>query len=99
MGDTSSVANSELFVCVESGDIEGAKKLLLEKESTHGLTKFPYLDGEIVHGEKRGRTIGYPTANLGEWDLSQPCPADGVYAGFCTITFTSESKGGERMLW
>jgi riboflavin kinase/FMN adenylyltransferase len=44
----------------------------------------PYaLDGEVVPGDARGRTIGVPTANLQCAD--QLVPADGVYAGRCTI--------------
>jgi len=42
------------------------------------------LDGIVVHGEKRGREIGYPTANLGNID-GQTIPADGVYAGWLTV--------------
>jgi len=39
----------------------------------------PYaLRGVVVHGHKRGRTIGFPTANL---DCPQLIPAPGVYAG------------------
>ena len=34
----------------------------------------------IVHGDARGRTIGFPTANLG-WPIEGLVPADGVYAG------------------
>jgi riboflavin kinase/FMN adenylyltransferase len=43
----------------------------------------PYeLEGTVVKGDQRGRTIGFPTANL-----STPCllPADGVYAGVATL--------------
>lgn len=41
------------------------------------------LQGEVIRGHQRGRTIGVPTANLdcGE----QVVPADGVYAARCTI--------------
>ncbi len=43
----------------------------------------PYeLAGTIVRGERRGRTINYPTANI---DTDQLLPADGVYAGWATI--------------
>lgn len=35
--------------------------------------------GDVVEGERRGRTIGVPTANLDTAD--QMLPADGVYAG------------------
>jgi riboflavin kinase / FMN adenylyltransferase len=47
----------------------------------------PYLlEGKIVPGRQRGRTIGAPTANLdcGE----QLVPADGVYAARCTLDGT-----------
>lgn len=37
--------------------------------------------GEVVHGAKRGRELGYPTANL-EIDDVGVIPADGVYAGW-----------------
>ncbi len=36
------------------------------------------LSGVVVHGAKRGRTIGFPTANLG--DVPELLPPDGVYA-------------------
>lgn len=51
----------------------------------------PYeLSGEVVHGEKRGRTIGFPTANIAVWD-EQVIPANGVYAGWATL-------GAERFM-
>ncbi|HHW83048.1 MAG TPA: bifunctional riboflavin kinase/FAD synthetase [Actinomycetales bacterium] len=37
--------------------------------------------GEVVHGAKRGRELGYPTANL-ETEAIGVVPADGVYAGW-----------------
>ncbi|MFN2134472.1 MAG: riboflavin biosynthesis protein RibF [Candidatus Promineifilaceae bacterium] len=37
--------------------------------------------GEVVRGDQRGRTIGFPTANLGLWD-ELLLPADGVYAAY-----------------
>jgi riboflavin kinase/FMN adenylyltransferase len=36
------------------------------------------IEGEVVHGEKRGRAIGYPTANMGVQGLH--LPRLGVYA-------------------
>ena len=36
------------------------------------------IEGEVIHGEKRGRTIGVPTANIGMGDYMRP--AYGVYA-------------------
>ncbi|QOV90855.1 riboflavin biosynthesis protein RibF [Humisphaera borealis] len=44
----------------------------------------PYvLEGPVVKGHQRGRTIGIPTANLDCADLM--VPTDGVYAASCTI--------------
>lgn len=37
--------------------------------------------GEVVHGEERGRSIGFPTANLGT-NITGYLPVDGVYAGW-----------------
>ena len=37
--------------------------------------------GTVCHGFKRGRTLGFPTANLSE-DVEGVIPADGVYAGW-----------------
>ena len=37
------------------------------------------LTGIVVHGQKLGRTLGYPTANL-ELTYRQAVPADGIYA-------------------
>lgn len=39
------------------------------------------VEGTVVHGEERGRTIGFPTANLGS-DIAGYIPVDGVYAGW-----------------
>ena len=41
------------------------------------------LQGEVIRGHQRGRSIGVPTANLRATD--QLIPADGVYAGRCTV--------------
>ncbi|MCI2240271.1 bifunctional riboflavin kinase/FAD synthetase [Paenibacillus sp. TRM 82003] len=36
----------------------------------------------VVHGDHRGRELGYPTANLSGEDAEGLVPADGVYAGW-----------------
>ncbi|MCX6365568.1 MAG: riboflavin biosynthesis protein RibF [Armatimonadetes bacterium] len=53
-------------------------------EATRLLGRPYTLTGEVVHGRKLGRTIGYPTANL----AAHPAvliPAAGVYAGQATL--------------
>ena len=44
----------------------------------------PCVRSIVVHGEQRGRLLGYPTANLAP-DLEGFVPGDGVYAGWATI--------------
>lgn len=39
------------------------------------------MTGTVVHGDHRGRDLGYPTANL-QTDPGMLVPADGVYAGW-----------------
>lgn len=39
------------------------------------------VEGEVIHGEQRGRELGYPTANLSSRHTGY-MPADGVYAGW-----------------
>jgi riboflavin kinase / FMN adenylyltransferase len=43
------------------------------------LGREPSIRGVVVDGDKRGRTLGYPTANLSH-DIEGYLPADGVYA-------------------
>lgn len=49
-------------------------------EASCVLGRLPRVTGEVVHGAKRGRTLGFPTANVEVAD--QLVPADGVYAGW-----------------
>ena len=69
------ISSTRIRGLIFDGEVTRAKEL---------LTRNHYLVGPVVHGEKRGRTIGYPTANIGLDDLA--CiPADGVYAGWLTV--------------
>lgn len=57
------------------------RQLLLkgDMENVHQLLGRPYrTPGVVVHGDKRGRTIGFPTANVQSADGSF-IPANGVY--------------------
>jgi riboflavin kinase/FMN adenylyltransferase len=48
------------------------------KKAARFLGYFYYIEGQVTEGEKRGRQIGYPTANLDtDWDI---LPKTGVYA-------------------
>jgi riboflavin kinase/FMN adenylyltransferase len=57
---------------LSDGDVAGAARLLGRPHAVRG---------EVVHGLKRGRDLGFPTANLAA-DLEGFVPAEGVYAGW-----------------
>ena len=69
------ISSTRIRKAIIDGDVELAREM---------LTRPHRLDGIVVHGEKRGREIGYPTANLGDLE-HQTIPADGVYAGWLTV--------------
>jgi riboflavin kinase/FMN adenylyltransferase len=69
------VSSTRIRKIIVDGDVEKAREL---------LTRPHRLDGIVVHGEKRGREIGYPTANLGDLE-HQTIPADGIYAGWLSV--------------
>ncbi|RTL64870.1 MAG: bifunctional riboflavin kinase/FAD synthetase [Pseudonocardiaceae bacterium] len=77
-----SVTLSSTFVraCIDAGDVETAAAVLGRPHR---------IDGVVVHGDRRGRELGFPTANVASppWTA---LPADGVYAGRFVI--------GERSL-
>jgi riboflavin kinase/FMN adenylyltransferase len=74
-GGEEAISSSRIRNLVLVGKVEEARELLSRPHR---------LDGIVVHGEKRGREIGYPTANLGKID-GQTIPADGIYAGWLTV--------------
>ena len=69
--------------CLAAGDVEGAAEALGRPYS---------VVGQVVEGERRGREIGYPTANVPTRGLA--APADGVYAGW--LTLLDASTGSAR---
>jgi riboflavin kinase/FMN adenylyltransferase len=81
-GDGSVVSSSRVRERIATGHIEEANTLL----------GYPYtLTGTVIHGDKRGRTIGFPTANL-EVPPEKLLPAYGVYA--CWVTVRGERVAG-----
>lgn len=67
----STVNSTAIRSALLSGDIDTANRLL-------GQTFF--FDGTVIHGDQRGRTIGYPTANLQLENPDKIIPGNGVYA-------------------
>jgi riboflavin kinase/FMN adenylyltransferase len=50
-----------------------------------GLGRAYSVQGTVVHGDQRGRTIGYPTLNLSPVPERKLLPPDGVYAVHVTL--------------
>lgn len=75
------ISSSAIRNAVQNGDMEQAREWLNRAYS---------VTGEVIHGEKRGRQIGYPTANTAVWD-EQVLPANGIYAGWAHL-------GNERFM-
>jgi riboflavin kinase / FMN adenylyltransferase len=64
---------------------------------THGPGNIPLplrVRGRVVHGEGRGRKLGFPTANVRP-DPGHPCPPFGIYAG-CVNGYLSAISVGVR---
>lgn len=68
------VSSSRIRAAVGTGDVTTAARLLGRE---YGIT------GVVETGAKRGRTIGFPTANLG--DVKTLVPGTGVYAVRATV--------------
>lgn len=51
------------------------------------LGALPTIRSSVVHGQHRGRLLGYPTANLSR-RIEGYVPADGVYAAWLTVAGT-----------
>jgi len=71
MLDASRVSSTHIRHALLEGDLATANSLL----------SYPYrLQGEVIEGDKLGRTLGFPTANLALNDSDKLIPASGVYA-------------------
>ena len=70
--DSVSWSSSYVRQCVLEGDVAEAQRVLLRPHR---------IEGVVVHGDHRGRELGYPTANLEPVPYAA-IPADGVYAGW-----------------
>jgi len=71
VGDERPLSSTRVRAAVADGDVKAAAEML---GRAHEVV------GTVVQGEKRGRALGFPTANLEHHRLAA-IPADGVYAG------------------
>lgn len=61
------------------------RNYLLEKnlkEANQMLSYFYRLEGKIIEGNRLGREIGFPTANLEVYDKNKIIPGEGIYASW-----------------
>ncbi|GAB3030499.1 bifunctional riboflavin kinase/FAD synthetase [Parafrigoribacterium mesophilum] len=72
---THRVSATRIRQLLADGDVAGAAHLLGRPHAVRGT---------VIRGEQRGRTLGFPTANLSP-KLEGFIPADGVYAGLLTV--------------
>jgi riboflavin kinase/FMN adenylyltransferase len=80
------VSSTKIRKALEEGDIDTA---------THFLGNFYSLTGRVVMGDKLGRLLGYPTANIEVDTAYKLIPADGIYA----VTVDHDSKQYKGMLY
>lgn len=70
--DGETVSSTRIRAQIAAGDVEGAMRCL----------GAPFLlEGTVVEGDKRGRTLGFPTANIVP-DEEYAYPGHGIYAAF-----------------
>ncbi|KAB1643721.1 bifunctional riboflavin kinase/FAD synthetase [Pseudoclavibacter sp. CFCC 14310] len=79
-------SSSSVRAALSAGDVDTAAAV---------LGRSPSVGGFVVHGAKRGRELGFPTANLGPGEdpatheqrgVEGFVPADGVYAGWLDVS-------------
>lgn len=64
-------SSTYIRACIDAGDVAAAAAALGRPHRVEGV---------VVHGDRRGRELGFPTANIAPPPHSA-LPADGVYAG------------------
>ncbi len=64
------ISSTEIRKLVATGDVAEASKLLGHSYSLHG---------PVVHGDGRGRELGFPTANI-DYPAEKILPSNGIYA-------------------
>ena len=84
--DDVGISSTKIRKAIQSGDIALANQYL----------GYPYsLTGLVIHGDKLGRTIGFPTANLEIEESYKLIPNDGIYA----VKVSLEAKEYQGMLY
>jgi riboflavin kinase / FMN adenylyltransferase len=80
-----SISSTNIREAILHNDISTADKLL-------GYEFF--FSGIVVHGDKMGRKLGYPTANLKIADEEKIIPGNGIYAVYALTEDSTEKRKG-----
>jgi riboflavin kinase/FMN adenylyltransferase len=81
------ISSTYIRACVAAGDMVAAARALGRPHR---------VDGVVVRGDRRGRDLGYPTANV-ESPQYTAVPADGVYAGHLVTRDPRSGASRERL--
>ena len=73
--ETVTFSSTYIRSCVDAGDVVAAAEALGRPHRVEGV---------VVHGDGRGRVLGFPTANIAP-PMYSAIPADGVYAAWFTV--------------
>jgi riboflavin kinase / FMN adenylyltransferase len=84
--DAVTISSTYIRACVAAGDMASAGRALGRPHR---------VDGVVVRGDRRGRDMGYPTANV-ESPAFTAIPADGVYAGHLVTRDPRSGASRER---
>lgn len=79
------ISSTEVRRLLQAGDVREAAVLLGRPYAVQGL---------VIEGDRRGRTIGFPTANLRLSDARKVLPAYGVYAVRVGVPGRAEAVAG-----
>ena len=82
--DEAVVSSSLVRRLLAGGDVGGASRCLGRHYS---------VGGRVVHGERKGHTLGFPTANLMPCDPLKLIPANGAYAVVATLADGTRRQG------
>ena len=73
--ENNKISTTRISGAIDKGDFEQANRLLGRPYAINGI---------VVHGKKRGREIGFPTANV-DYSIEYQVPAKGVYVGMVKL--------------
>ena len=85
--DEVAISSTNIREAIIHGDIDTANKLL-------GYDFF--FEGVVVHGDKLGRKLGYPTANLRITDEEKIHLGDGIYAVYAELKNDEQKTKNEK---